>query len=146
MTMTDPTMLADAAVWRARDLAVLWHPCTQMREHPDTLPLVTISHGLGAGLHGMDGNRYLDAVSSWWTNLFGHGEPRIAAAIAEQAQRLEHVIFAGFSHQPAVELAESLLALAPPGLARVFLAARSEERRVGKVCVSTCRYRWSPYI
>jgi len=122
MTMTDPTMLADAALWRTRDLAVLWHPCTQMREHPDTLPLVPISHGRGVWLHGMDGKRYLDAVSSWWTNLFGHAEPRIANAIAEQAQRLEHVIFAGFSHQPAVELAESLLALAPPGLGRVFLA------------------------
>jgi len=122
MTMNDPTMLADAAHWRARDLAVLWHPCTQMREHPETLPLLPISHGRGAWLYGMDGNRYLDAVSSWWTNLFGHGEPRIAAAIAEQAQRLEHVMFAGFSHQPAVQLAERLLALAPPGLARVFLA------------------------
>ena len=122
MTMADPTMLADAALWRTRDLAVLWHPCTQMREHPDTLPLVPISHGRGAWLHGMDGTRYLDAVSSWWTNLFGHAEPRIAAAIAEQAQRLEHVIFAGFSHQPAVELAERLVALSPPGLNRVFLA------------------------
>lgn len=123
----DPTMLADAERWRARDLAVLWHPCTQMREHPDRLPLVPIARGEGAWLHGVDGRRYLDAVSSWWTNLFGHAEPRIAAAIARQARTLEHVIFAGFSHQPGVELAEALLARAPrqqdrPPLARVFYA------------------------
>ena len=115
-------MLAEAAAWRARDLAVLWHPCTQMREHPDTLPLVPIERGEGAWLHGRDGVRYLDAVSSWWTNIHGHAEPRIAAAIARQAMTLEQVILAGFSHAPAVELAERLLALAPPGLAKVFYA------------------------
>ena len=111
----------------ARDLAVLWHPCTQMREHPDTLPLVPIARGEGAWLIGHDGRRYLDAVSSWWTNLFGHAEPRIARAIAEQAGTLEQVILAGFSHEPAVALAERLLALAPrePGrapLSKVFYA------------------------
>lgn len=118
----DPAMLAEAAAWRARDLAVLWHPCTQMAEHPDILPLVPIERGHGAWLIGRDGRRYLDAVSSWWTNLFGHAEPRIAAAVAAQAVRLEHVMLAGFSHEPAVRLAEALLALAPPGLARVFYA------------------------
>ena len=102
-----------------RDLATLWHPCTQMHDH-ETVPLVPIVRGEGAWLVGADGRRYLDAISSWWTNLFGHGEPRIAAAIAEQARTLEHVIFAGFTHAPAVELAERLLALAPAGLARVF--------------------------
>jgi len=120
-------MIAAADAWRARDLAVLWHPCTQMREHPDTLPLVPIERGDGAWLIGRDGRRYLDAVSSWWTNLFGHAEPRIADAIATQARSLEQVILAGFSHQPAVELAESLLRIAPrePGrapLAKVFYA------------------------
>ncbi len=115
-------MLAEAAAWRARDLAVLWHPCTQMREHPDVLPLVPIERGDGAWLHGRDGVRYLDAVSSWWTNIHGHAEPRIAAAIARQAMTLEQVILAGFSHAPAVELAERLLALAPAGLAKVFYA------------------------
>lgn len=123
----DPSMIADAAHWRARDLAVLWHPCTQMREHPDILPLLPIAHGDGAWLIGRDGRRYLDAVSSWWTNLFGHAEPRIADAIAQQARTLEQVILAGFSHQPAVELAEKLLALAPrqagcAPLAKVFYA------------------------
>ncbi|MGO4550643.1 adenosylmethionine--8-amino-7-oxononanoate transaminase [Lysobacter sp. 2RAF19] len=111
----------------ARDLTVLWHPCTQMREHPATLPLVPIARGEGAWLIGMDGRRYLDAVSSWWTNLFGHAEPRIARAIAQQAGTLEQVILAGFTHEPAVALAERLLALAPrePGrapLAKVFYA------------------------
>ena len=126
-------MLADrpdpaaARRWRERDLAVLWHPCTQMREHPDVLPLVPISHGQGAWLVGHDGRRYLDAVSSWWTNIHGHAEPRIAEAIAGQARRLEQVILAGFSHAPAVELAERLLAIAPrqegrAPLAKVFYA------------------------
>jgi adenosylmethionine-8-amino-7-oxononanoate aminotransferase len=115
-------MLAEAGQLRTRDLAVLWHPCTQMAEHPDTLPLVPIRRGRGAWLEGVDGRQYLDAVSSWWTNLFGHGEPRIAAAIGAQAQELEHVIFAGFSHEPGVRLAEALLRIAPPGLARVFYA------------------------
>ena len=64
-----------ARAWRDRDLAVVWHPCTQMREHPDTLPLVPIRRGRGAWLEGVDGRRYLDAVSSWWTNLFGHADP-----------------------------------------------------------------------
>ena len=104
-----------------RDLAAIWHPCTQMHDH-ETVPMLAIARGEGAWLIGMDGRRYLDAISSWWTNLFGHAEPRIAAAIAAQAQKLEQVIFAGFTHAPAVELAERLLALAPPGLARVFYA------------------------
>lgn len=120
-------MLSEADAWRSRDLAVLWHPCTQMREHPNTLPLVPIASGQGAWLIGQDGRRYLDAVSSWWTNLFGHAEPRIATAIAQQAMQLEQVILAGFSHPPAVQLAERLLALAPrqPGrapLSKVFYA------------------------
>ena len=120
-------MIAEADDWRTRDLAVLWHPCTQMREHPDILPLVPIERGEGAWLVGRDGRRYLDAVSSWWTNLFGHAEPRIAGAIARQARTLEQVILAGFSHQPAVELAEQLLAVAPresgrAPLSKVFYA------------------------
>ena len=123
----DAAMLAEArleqaGLLRTRDLDVLWHPCTQMAEHPDPLPLVPIRRGRGAWLEGVDGRQYLDAVSSWWTNLFGHAEPRIADAIAAQARALEHVIFAGFTHEPAVHLAESLLRIAPPGLARVFYA------------------------
>ena len=123
----DQAILADATGWRDRDLDVLWHPCTQMSEHPDTLPLLPVSHGEGAWLVGPDGRRTLDAVSSWWVNIFGHAEPRIAEAIARQARTLEHVILAGCSHLPAVELAERLLAIAPresgrDPLAKVFYA------------------------
>jgi adenosylmethionine-8-amino-7-oxononanoate aminotransferase len=110
--------------WRARDLAAIWHPCTQMHDHAraDGIPLIPIARGDGAWLIDMDGRRYFDAVSSWWTNLFGHANPRIAAALADQASRLEHVILAGFTHEPAVRLAEELLRIAPAGLARVFFA------------------------
>src|SRR5690606_28909159 len=125
--LADPPPAGTAEAWRARDLAVLWHPCTQMREHPDLLPLVPVERGEGAWLVGRDGRRYLDAVSSWWTNLHGHAEPRIAEAVARQARTREQVTLAGFSHAPAVELAERLLAIAPrqpgrPPLAKVFYA------------------------
>lgn len=98
-----------------------------MREHSHTLPLVPIARGDGAWLIGHDGRHYLDAVSSWWTNLFGHAEPRIGAAIAQQAGTLEQVMLAGFTHAPAVQLAERLLAIAPrqpdrAPLAKVFYA------------------------
>ncbi len=104
-----------------RDLAVLWHPCTQMQDH-EWLPMVPIRRGEGVWLEDFAGKRYIDAISSWWVNLFGHSHPRINAALREQTERLEHVILAGFTHEPAVALAERLLALGPPGLARVFYA------------------------
>jgi adenosylmethionine-8-amino-7-oxononanoate aminotransferase len=104
-----------------RDLRVLWHPLTQMKDH-ETLPLVAIKQGAGAWLEDFDGKRYLDAVSSWWVNLFGHANARINAAVTGQLSRLEHVIFAGFTHAPAVELGERLVALSPPGLTRCFFA------------------------
>ncbi|MGH8190899.1 MAG: adenosylmethionine--8-amino-7-oxononanoate transaminase [Rhodanobacteraceae bacterium] len=107
----------------ARDLAHVWHPCTQMREHDGPLPLIPIVRGEGAWLVDADGNRYLDAISSWWSNLFGHANPRIAAAIAEQAARLNHVMLAGFTHEPALQLAEELTRIAPAGLARVSWAS-----------------------
>lgn len=116
---SDPSDSSLKASWTARDLAVLWHPCTQMRDH-ETVPLTPIARGDGAWLVDHDGKRYLDAVSSWWTNLFGHANPRIAAGLRDQVGKLEHVIFAGFSHEAAIELAEQLLRIAPPGLARVF--------------------------
>ena len=102
-----------------RDLSVLWHPCTQMKDH-EWLPLVPIKKGEGVWLEDFDGNRYIDAISSWWVNLFGHANPRINAALKDQLDQLEHVLLAGFSHEPAVELAERLLKLAPPGLSRCF--------------------------
>ncbi|GAB6141455.1 adenosylmethionine--8-amino-7-oxononanoate transaminase [Methylosoma difficile] len=104
-----------------RDLSVLWHPCTQMKDH-ETLPLTPIKKGQGVWLEDFDGNRYLDAISSWWVNLFGHANPHINAALKDQLDHLEQVIFAGFSHQPALELAEQLVAITPQGLNRCFFA------------------------
>lgn len=115
------TPMTDHSALAKRDLAVLWHPCTQMHDH-ETVPLLPIVRGQGAWLFDTEGKRYLDGISSWWTNLFGHANPRIAAAVAEQAQTLEHVMFAGFTHPPAVELAEQLVAITPAGLERVFYA------------------------
>jgi len=111
----------------ARDLAVVWHPCTQMHDH-ETLPMVPIARAEGAWLYDHDGKRYLDAVSSWWTCLLGHRHPRIIAALKDQLDRLDHVMLAGFTHEPAIELAEALVAIAPRAanddgaLRRVFYA------------------------
>jgi len=107
----------------ARDLAHVWHPCTQMREHEAQLPLIPIVRGDGAWLIDADGKRYFDGISSWWSCLFGHANPRIAAAIAEQAARLNHVMLAGFTHEPALQLAEELVRIVPPGLTRVSYAS-----------------------
>lgn len=104
-----------------RDLAVLWHPCTQMKDH-EQWPVIPIRRGEGVWLEDFDGKRYLDAVSSWWVNLFGHAHPAINAALRLQLENLEQVIFAGFTHEPAVRLAERLTELAPPGLDRCFYA------------------------
>ena len=106
---------------RQRDLAVLWHPTTQMKDH-EWLPLLPVSSGQGVWLTDMEGKRYIDAISSWWVNLFGHANPHISAAVSEQASRLEHVILAGVTHEPAVRLAEKLVDITPPALERVFFA------------------------
>ena len=105
-----------------RDLRVVWHPCTQMHDH-ETLPLIPIRRGQGVWLEDFDGKRYLDAISSWWVNLFGHANPRINAAVTAQMQNLEHVILAGFTHEPVVQLSERLVALAPKGLSRCTYAS-----------------------
>jgi adenosylmethionine-8-amino-7-oxononanoate aminotransferase len=104
-----------------RDLRVVWHPCTQMKDH-ETLPLIPVRRGEGVWLEDFEGNRYLDAVSSWWVNLFGHANPRINAAVAEQIGRLEHVILAGFTHEPVVHLSERLVQITPAGLDHCFYA------------------------
>ena len=103
----------------ARSLSAVWHPCTQMKRH-ETLPLVPIARGEGAWLVDFDGKRYLDTVSSWWVNLFGHCNPRINAALVDQLGKLEHVMLAGFTHEPVVQLSEKLRALAPAGLGHCF--------------------------
>jgi adenosylmethionine---8-amino-7-oxononanoate aminotransferase len=105
----------------ARDLARVWHPCTQMKDH-EWLPMVPIRRGAGAWLEDFNGQRYLDAISSWWVNLFGHANPVIGAAVRRQLDTLEHVMLAGFTHEPVVALSERLVAITPPGLERCFYA------------------------
>lgn len=107
--------------WIERDLNHVWHPCTQMKDH-EWLPMVPVRRGEGVWLEDFEGKRYLDAVSSWWVNLFGHANPKINAALKEQLDTLEHVILAGFTHQPVIELSERLVELTPPGLERCFYA------------------------
>jgi len=105
----------------ARDLAHVWHPCTQMKDH-EALPPLPIRRGQGAWLEDYDGRRYLDAISSWWVNLFGHAHPVINAAVRAQLEQLEQVILAGFTHEPVIALSEGLTAVAPAGLTRCFYA------------------------
>jgi adenosylmethionine-8-amino-7-oxononanoate aminotransferase len=103
--------------WSDLDARHIWHPYTQMATAPAPIP---VERAEGSYLYTPDGRAILDAISSWWVNLHGHGHPRIVAAIREQAARLDHVIFAGFAHEPAARLAARLAAIAPPGLGRVF--------------------------
>ncbi|RZA00507.1 MAG: adenosylmethionine--8-amino-7-oxononanoate transaminase [Sphingobacteriaceae bacterium] len=100
-----------------RDLKVIWHPYTQMKTAGPHIPIV---RGEGACLYGEDGKKYIDAVSSWWVNIHGHANAYIAQKVAEQLTKLEHVIFAGFTHEPAVELAERLLAILPNNQQKAF--------------------------
>ncbi len=116
------------ADWLARSQAAVWHPCTQMQHHaradqPAHLPLIPIARGQGAWLEDFEGKRYLDGISSWWTNLFGHANPRINAALRKQLDTLEHVMLAGFTHQPVVELSERLSALTGGALGHAFYAS-----------------------
>ncbi len=104
-----------------RDLNVLWHPCTQMKDH-EFLPMIPIKSAEGVWLEDFDGKRYIDAISSWWVNLFGHVNPYISSKIKEQLDTLEHVILAGFTHEPVVKLSERLIQLTPKGLDRCFYA------------------------
>ncbi len=103
-----------------RSLQSVWHPCTQMKQH-ETYPLIPIQRGDGVWLYDVEGKGYLDAVSSWWVNLFGHNNPRIKEAIKQQLDTLEHVMLAGFTHQPVVELSEKLAKLT--GLGHAFYAS-----------------------
>ena len=102
-----------------RDLEVIWHPCTQMKDH-ESLPLIPIRSGEGVYLYDFDDNKYIDAVSSWWVNIFGHNNKQINNKIKAQLDTLEHVLLAGFTHEPAVELAHKLVNITPKGLGKVF--------------------------
>ncbi len=104
-----------------QDLQMIFHPCSQMKDH-EKLPLIPIKRAKGSYLEDFDGNRYLDGISSWWVNLFGHSHDYINARIKEQIEELEHVIFAGFSHKPAIDLARRLIELTPQPLQKVFFA------------------------
>ena len=106
---------------KQRDLSHVWHPCSQMKDH-EWLPLIPIKSGKGVWLEDFDGNQYLDAISSWWVNLFGHSHPYINQGIRQQLEQLEHVILAGFTHEPVIQLSERLTAITAPGLQRCFYA------------------------
>ena len=105
-----------------RSLAAVWHPCTQMKHH-ESFPLIAISKGKGAWLYDENSNALLDCISSWWTNLFGHANPRINEAITKQLETIEHVMLAGFTHPPVVELSEKLSALTKGNLGHIFYAS-----------------------
>ncbi|MDD3765363.1 MAG: adenosylmethionine--8-amino-7-oxononanoate transaminase [Nevskiales bacterium] len=111
--------------WIRRSLAHVWHPCTQMRDHAGAapeLPLIPVRSAEGAWLEDFEGNRYLDAVSSWWTNIFGHRHPYIVEQLKAQLDTLDHVMLAGFTHETVIELSERLVQITPPGLDRCFYA------------------------
>lgn len=105
--------------WTDRSLNSVWHPCTQMKAHEES-PLVAIKNGRGVFLYDYEGKSYLDAISSWWTNLFGHSNPYINQAIINQLSEIEHVMLAGMTHRPVVELSERLSALTSHHLGRAF--------------------------
>jgi adenosylmethionine---8-amino-7-oxononanoate aminotransferase len=124
----------------ARSLAAVWHPCTQMKSH-ERFPLVPVARASGAWLEDFDGRRYLDAVSSWWVNLFGHAHPAINAALREQMESLEHVMLAGFTHAPAIELAERLAAIAPGRLGHAFFA--SDGASATEIALKMAAHYWA---
>ena len=104
-----------------RDLKTIWHPCTQMKDH-EFLPMIPIKSGKGVYLEDFEGNKYLDAISSWWVNLFGHANEYINSQVKKQLDKLEHVILAGFTHEQVIKLAERLIKLTPKNLTKTFFA------------------------
>ncbi len=118
----------------------MWHPCTQMKAH-ETLPLLPIAHAEGAWLHDFDGRRYLDGISSWWVNLFGHANPRINAALTDQLGTLDHAMLAGCTHRTVVELSERLAALAPAGLGHAFYG--SDGASATEIALKMSFHYWS---
>ena len=108
--------------WIARSLRSVWHPCTQMQHHEE-VPLIAVKRAKGAWLYDHEEKRYLDAISSWWVNLFGHANARINAALKDQLDTLEHAMLAGFTHEPVIELSEQLAALTGHALGHAFYAS-----------------------
>lgn len=107
--------------WLEKDLKYIWHPYTQMHDL-QTLPPILVERARGIKLYDDKGNCYYDTISSWWCNVHGHNHPRIKEAIRKQLNSLEHVLFAGFTHRPAITLAEKLISVAPKNLTRVFFS------------------------
>lgn len=103
--------------WAKTDLEYIWHPCSQMKDYEE-LPPIVIDHGKGMYLYDLDGNRYIDVISSWWCNLLGHCNPVINEAVKKQIDSLEHVIFANFTHKQAIRLCERLSKILPEGLCK----------------------------
>jgi adenosylmethionine-8-amino-7-oxononanoate aminotransferase len=124
----------------ARSRAAVWHPCTQMKAH-ERFPLIPVARAEGPWLHDFDGRRYLDAVSSWWVNLFGHAHPAIDAALRDQLGKLEHVMLAGFTHAPVVELSERLAKIAPGRLGHAFFA--SDGASAAEIALKMAFHYWA---
>lgn len=103
--------------WESRDMRYIWHPAAQMKDY-EALPPMVIARGKGVWLYDVHGKKYLDIISSWWCNLFGHCNPIINQAVKAQIDNLEHVIFANFSNEAAIRLAEALAKIVPKGLAK----------------------------
>ena len=103
--------------WQKEDEKYIWHPAQQMKD-AEVFPAPVIDHAKGMYLYDVNGKEYLDIISSWWCNLLGHTNREINEAIKEQVDQLEHVIFANFSHKPAIRLCEELEPLLPAGLTR----------------------------
>lgn len=97
----------------------IWHPCTQMKDH-EIFPLIMADRAEGIYIYDEAGNAYMDVISSWWCNLLGHGNPRLNRAVERQLKKMEHIIFAGFTHRPAEELCERLTAVLPEGLEKFY--------------------------
>src|SRR6476646_2942495 len=120
-----------------RSRTAVWHTCTPMKHH-ESQPLVPIVRGEGAWLFDADGKRYLDAVSSWWVNLFGHGHPHIKAALHAQLDSLDHVMLAGLTHEPVIELSERLAQLT--GLCHAFFV--SDEASATEIALKMSVHYW----
>lgn len=112
----------ESAKLKALDLACIWHPCTQMHDHEANIPLIPIKRAQGVYLYDFEDKAYLDCISSWWVNLFGHCNPYINAKLKEQLENLEHIIFAGFTHKPIIELSNRLLGILDSKFGKCFYA------------------------
>ncbi|MCE3038394.1 adenosylmethionine--8-amino-7-oxononanoate transaminase [Helicobacter anatolicus] len=103
------------------DLKYIWHPCTQMQDH-ESIPLIPIKRGEGVYLYDFENRSYIDGISSWWVNIFGHCNPYISQKLKDQVENLEHVLLAGFTHKPVIELSKRLCELLPNPLNKCFYA------------------------